>query len=178
MSKHVSGKSTAIRRKQAEAKGEERAPALSKKSRRAQRRVERLGTRTYAPRGKPFVPGDPRIRSHQAKRVSMFQELRLLVQEILEEEGARADHPERGTQTRLEHLLRDLADNPGKDETIFSLLQFGYGNVPQEVKNYNYDVDKLLEKVDLTKLSNEQIQQLSEGKSLIEVLLGKYLPSG
>lgn len=70
---------------------------------------------------KPFVKGDPRI--NPGGRVKSFDELRLLIQDIINEN----EPSSKEKITRLRSIILDMAN----DKKLYrDLLEFGFGKVP------------------------------------------------
>ena len=122
------------------------------------------------PRGKPFKKGDPRINKDGPGKIKGFYELRALARQISEEEVVH----DKKIMSRAEKLLRELAaSRMEKEKTKF--LEIAFGKVPDKVINSNFDIDKIMDKVDLKKLTPEQLEKLSTGSDILEVLLADYL---
>jgi hypothetical protein len=144
-------------------------------SKKALRRRRKAGLPLDQPMPNPgrFTKGDPRINKDGAT-TRAFHQLRAETQELLNEVVEDRLHPERGFLTRRQHILLNLIESNDEKAQV-KALEIGDGKVPDEIHQYNFDVSKVMEKVDLSKLTNEQIAELSAGKNIIEVLLGNYL---
>lgn len=142
-----------------------------KNSPRAKAKAERQAAAQAAgkkPPGKPFVKGDPRI-NRAGSRIKGFYVLRQMAQQISEEPASAGTK-----QSLMEKTLRELISSPDP-RAKSKFLEIAWGKVEDRVITSNFDMDAILEKVDLKKLTNEQLDELSQGKNIIEVLLGDYL---
>jgi hypothetical protein len=144
-------------------------------SKKAIKRRKKLGLPIDQPLPNPgrFTKGDPRI-NREGSSIYNFTQLRKAAQGILNEEVMDNHHPERGVLTRSQHIILDLIEsNDNRDKA--KALEIGHGKVPDEIHQYNFDIDKLMAKIDMTKLTNQQLADLASGKNIVEVVLADYL---
>jgi hypothetical protein len=120
--------------------------------------------------GRPFVKGDPRRYKGPPVKMKAFFELRKLAQAIAEEPVLYKNQ----LMVRAEQILRQMSESSDRrDQARF--IEIAYGKVEDRVLTSNFDVESLLEKIDLEKLTQEQLDQLASGKNIIEVLLVDYI---
>lgn len=113
--------------------------------------------------GGPFKKGDPRI--NRKGRPRTFDALRELAQQIAHEEAKANGQPlviDGHIATVTEVIMRQWAQS--KDARLQqAFIAYAYGKPPekQEVRNVN---------IDLSKMSDEQVEQLANGADIYTVL--------
>lgn len=116
------------------------------------------------------MKGDPRRYKGPPVKMKAFFELRKLAQAIAEEPVLYKNQ----LMVRAEQILRQMSESSDRrDQARF--IEIAYGKVEDRVLTSNFDVESLLEKIDLEKLTQEQLDQLASGKNIIEVLLVDYI---
>ena len=106
--------------------------------------------------GVPFFPGDPRI--NRKGRPRTFDTLRALAQQIATEMSSSGS-----SMSNVEAIMRDWAYSPDvRKQQIF--VEYAYGKVPTS----NIDAQ-----IDLSTLTDQQLQRLANGESLIDILADK-----
>ena len=106
--------------------------------------------------------------------IKSIQELKAIAMELASEATVNNRKLERGVKSRAVHILLDLAESQfGADKKVF--LEYAFGSPEVHSQEMLKFLEKILTDVDLEKLSPQQIDDLSKGKPLIEVLLADYL---
>jgi len=106
--------------------------------------------------GVPFFPGDPRI--NRKGRPRTFDTLRALAQQIATEMSSSGS-----SMSNVEAIMRDWAySSDVRKQQIF--VEYAYGKVPTS----NIDAQ-----IDLSTLTDQQLQRLANGESLIDILADK-----
>jgi hypothetical protein len=108
--------------------------------------------------GKGFVKGDKRINRHGRPR--SFDALRKLAQKIANET---VEKPDGEDVTRIEDMLRNMVKSKvPADRATF--LAYSYGKPHEEIDFHN---------VDLSKMTDHQLERIKKGDNLIDVLADK-----
>lgn len=135
---------------------------------RSAKRKAAAAAKVKKPNPGAFKKNDPRI-NRAGTKVKGFFTLRQLAQQISEEPST-VD----SKKTVMEQLLRDLVVSQDPKAKV-KFLEIGWGKVEDRIVTSQVDLDAILERVDLEKLTNEQIDMLTSGKNIVEVLLADYL---
>ena len=130
--------------------------------------TQRGNSKKKKPRGSPFkkkdpVTGeiDPRINTNGRPRV--FDELRKMVLDIFGEEIEVTVAKKKVKMPQIESMLRNWVTSQDYSKQA-KALEYGFGKVPDESINYNFDIDEFI-KQNLDLFTDGQIARLKAGEN-------------